>query len=78
MVYIVVKDEGDYEQRDVYNEAVFDEKEKAINYIKDRGYIWNDKYNEWEKPDDGGYPECYRLEEWSINTVLDNKNDKNT
>lgn len=69
MIYIVVKDEGVYAEREVYNEAVFDSKEKAIRHVEKQGYVYNDEYEEWEHPSKSGLSDRCRIEEWEINTI---------
>ena len=69
-VFIVVKDEGAYSDREVFNEAVFDTKEKAVEYVISKGYKFNQDYNEYTKTEKTGYSESYRIEEWEINSIL--------
>ncbi len=71
MIYIVIRDIGIYEDREVFNEAVFDTKEKAVNYILGKGYIWNQNDEVYEEPGRGFIPELYRIEYWEINTILE-------
>lgn len=70
MVFIVVRDEGAYEDREIFNEAVFDTKKKAVEYVGSKGYVFDSDYNEYMKPGRQTYPKSYRIEEWEINSIL--------
>lgn len=72
-VYVVVKDEGEYPDRERTNEAVYNNRELAEYYAKQKGAIFNEQFNEWEIPDSEGYPISYHIEEWNINTLPYNK-----
>ncbi|MGM0940353.1 MAG: hypothetical protein ACQEWU_05185 [Bacillota bacterium] len=71
MIYIVVKDVDMYADRLVFNEAVFNKKEKAIEYIKSKGFSYDENYEEYidlKSPEE----EAYRIEEWTMNTTINN------
>lgn len=74
MIYIVIRDLYDYPESNIDNVAVFDERQKALDYIKSKGYKYSEDPNAYVKSgnffigaDDS---KCY-IEEWDLNTVND-------
>lgn len=70
IIYIVVKDEGEYSDREVFNEAVFDSEKKAVDYILKNKGVWHSFYEEYEIPNGCGFSESYRIEKWEMNSTL--------
>lgn len=71
MIYIVVREVYGYPESDIDNVAVFDERQKAVDYIESDGYKYSEDLKLYIKPgeffkgkDDN---RCY-IEEWEVNT----------
>lgn len=70
MIFIVVRDIGEHDQREVSNEAVFDSENKAVEYIEEKGYIRlrpeSDTFIH-PKSEIYEYQGIYEIERWEIN-----------